>query len=96
MIVNRQFSILINLESNTSFISSVVLKRVKVNAIKKDEFIQVEMASGAKQKVNHCNINLGDFVRSVNIYATILRYYDIVIEMDWLESHDAILNYKMK
>jgi hypothetical protein len=39
MIVNRQFSILINLEATPSFVSSVVLKGVKVNAIKKYEFI---------------------------------------------------------
>jgi hypothetical protein len=31
-----------------------------------------------------------------NLYVTILRSPDIVIDMDWLESHDAILNCKMK
>jgi hypothetical protein len=32
----------------------------------------------------------------VNLYFTILGTYDIVIGMDWLELHDAILNCKMK
>jgi hypothetical protein len=32
----------------------------------------------------------------VNIYVMILGFYDIVIGMDWLESQDTILNYKMK
>jgi hypothetical protein len=63
-------------------------------------FRYVEMASGAKQKVGgkvkDCNNNLGDFVTSVNLYITILGSYDIVIGMDWLELHDAILNCKMK
>ena len=32
----------------------------------------------------------------VDLYVTILGSYHIVIGMDWLESHDVILNYKMK
>jgi hypothetical protein len=60
----------------------------------------VEMASRTKQKVGgkvkDCNIKLGDFIASIDIYVTILGYYDIVIGMDWLESHDAILNCKKK
>jgi hypothetical protein len=57
------------------------------------------MASGAKQKVGGkitgCFLNLGDFVTKVNLYITILGSYDVVISMDWLESHEAILNCKM-
>jgi hypothetical protein len=30
------------------------------------------------------------------MYVTILGSYDVVIGMDWLESHEAILNRKMK
>jgi hypothetical protein len=32
----------------------------------------------------------------VNLYVMILGSYDIVIDMDWLELHEAILNSKMK
>jgi hypothetical protein len=71
-----------------------------VKTVQQDEFRLVEMASGAKQKVGgkvkDCNINLGDFITSVNLDVTILGSYDIVIGMDWLESHDVILNCKMK
>jgi hypothetical protein len=77
-----------------------MLKRTKVKAVEQDEFIYVEMALGSKQKVGgkvmDCHINLGYFVTKENLYVTILGYYDIVISMDWLESHDAILNCKMK
>jgi hypothetical protein len=42
-----------------------------------------------------CGINLRYFVMRVYIYVMILGSYDIVvIGMDWLESHDAILNCK--
>jgi hypothetical protein len=43
-----------------------------------------------------CSLNLGYFVTKSNLYVMILGSYDIVIGMDWLESHDAILNCKMK
>jgi hypothetical protein len=58
------------------------------------------MDSEAKQKVGErvtgCALNLGEFVTRVNLYVTILGYYDVVIGMDWLESHEAILNCKTK
>jgi hypothetical protein len=60
----------------------------------------MEMASGAKQKVGGkvmgCALKMGEFVTRVNFYITILGYYDIKIGMDWLESHEVILNYKTK
>jgi hypothetical protein len=58
------------------------------------------MASSAKHKVGgkvtYYRINLGDFVMNANLYFTILGSYEIVINMEWLESHDVILNYKTK
>jgi hypothetical protein len=67
-----------------------------VKAVKQDDFRHVAMTSSAKKKVGgkvkDCNINLGEFVTSANLYVTILGSYDIVIRMDWLESHDVILN----
>ena len=43
-----------------------------------------------------CALNLGDFVTRTNLYVTILGSYDVVIGMEWLELHEAILNCKMK
>jgi hypothetical protein len=58
------------------------------------------MTLGSKHKfggkVTDCSINLGYFVTKSNLYITILGSYDILIGMYWLESHDAILNCKMK
>jgi hypothetical protein len=77
-----------------------MLKRIKVNEVEKGKLIYVEISSGAKHKVGgkvmNCSIILGYFVTKGNIYVTILGYYDIVIGMDWLESHDVILKCKMK
>jgi hypothetical protein len=58
------------------------------------------MPSGAKKKVGGkvmgCSLNLGDFFMNSNLYVMILGYYDIMISMDWLESHEAILNCNIK
>jgi hypothetical protein len=91
---------LIDLRATKNFISSIFLKGNKVKELEQDEFRYVEIASGAKKKVGgklkDCNINLGDFVKNVNLYVTILGSYDIVIGVDWLESHDVILKCKTK
>jgi hypothetical protein len=58
------------------------------------------MASRANQKVGGkvtgCILNLGEFVTRANLYVMILGSYDVVIGMDWLESHEVILHCKMK
>ena len=99
-ILDQNYNVLIDLGAIERFISSAVLKRIKVKVVKQDEFKYVEMASGAKHKVGgkvtDYIINLEDFVMKVNLYVMILGYCEIVIGMEWLESHDVILNYKTK
>jgi hypothetical protein len=91
---------LIDPGASKSFISGASLKRIKVKSVEQDEFSFIEMASGAKQKVGGkvrgCFINLGEFVTRANLYVTTLGSYDVMIGMDWLESHEVILNCKMK
>jgi hypothetical protein len=99
-ITDQMFSVLIDPGATERFISSAVLKRIKVKAVEHEEFRYIEMASSAKQnvggRVKDYSIELGDFLMKTNLYVTILGSYDIVINMDWLESHDVILNCKMK
>jgi hypothetical protein len=80
--------------------SGAALKRIKVKAVKQNEFSFVEMASGAKQKVGgkvmDSVVNLGEFFMRVNLYVMILGSHDVMISMDWLEMHEAILNCKTK
>jgi hypothetical protein len=99
-IIVHIFSIFIDLGAIERFISGAVLKINKVKEVEHDEFSYVEMASGAKWKVGgkvtDCSLNLIYFVTKDNLYIMILGYYDVMIDMDWLEMHDAILNYKMK
>jgi hypothetical protein len=91
---------LIDPSASESFISGAALKRIKLKSVKHDEFIFVEMASGSKQKVGGkvtgCTLNLGVFFTRSDLYVVILGSYDVVIDMDWLESREAILNCKTK
>ena len=76
------------------------LHYVVLKVVVQDKYSFIERASEAKQKVGEkvtgCALNLGEFVTRVNLYVMILGSYDVVINMDWLESHEAILNCKMK
>jgi tyrosine-protein phosphatase YwqE len=76
IVANHTLSILIVPGATEIFISGAVLKRIKVKAVKQDEFSFVEMASGAKQKVGGkvmgSLLNLGEFVMKANLYVTIL------------------------
>jgi hypothetical protein len=100
IVADQTLSILIDPGATKSFIFGAALKRIKVKAVEQNEFRFVEMASRAKQKVcgkvMGCILKLGEFVTRANLYVTTLGSYDIVIDMDWLESHDAILDWKMK
>jgi hypothetical protein len=100
IVSDQTLSILIDLGATESFIFGATLKRVKVKAVEQDDFSFVEMASRAKQKVGGkvtgYVLNLGEFVTKADLYVTILGSYDVVIGIGWLESHEPILNYKMK
>jgi hypothetical protein len=97
---NQKFSILIDPRATDSFISHAAFKILKVKVIEQKEFSQVEMASREKQRVGglvkDCEIDLGECIAKVPLYITILGSYDIVIGMDWLETHEAILDCKNK
>ena len=91
---------MIYLDDTESFIYGVELKRIKVKEFEHNEFIFVEMDLVDKRKVGGkvtgCTLNLGEFLTKANMYVMILGSYDVVIDMDWLESHEAILNCKTK
>jgi hypothetical protein len=86
IVTDQTLIILTVLGAAESFVSRAVLKIIKVKAVEQDQFIFVEMASGAKQKVGGTvmgsSLNLGEFVTRTNLYVTIFGSYDVVIGMD--------------
>jgi hypothetical protein len=88
--------ILFDSGATDSFISPSSLEKSGLAAYEHDEFKQVEMASREKQvvgpSVNNCIVDLGVCTTSLKVYVTTLREYDLIIGMDWLASHQALVD----
>jgi hypothetical protein len=99
-IVDHSLNIFIDPGATEIFISGAVLKRIKVKSVEHDKFSFAKMSLEAKQKVGGkvmgYSLNLGEFVTRANLYITTLGSYDVMIDMDWLESYDVILDCKME
>ena len=88
--------ILFDYGATDSFISPSALERSGLAAYEHDEFKQVEMASGEKQEVGpsvyNCIIDLGVCTTRFKVYVIALGTYDLIIGMEWLESHRAMVD----
>jgi hypothetical protein len=88
--------ILFDSGATDSFISPSALKKSGLEAYTHDEFKQVEMASGEKQavgpSVDNCIVDLGVCTTRLKVYITALRVYDLIIGMDWLAAHRAMVD----
>jgi hypothetical protein len=79
-----------------SFISPFSLKKSGLVAYEHDDFKEVEMASGGKQmvgpSVDNCIVDLGVCTTRLKVYVTALGAYDLIIGMDWLATHQAMVD----
>ena len=54
------------------------------------------MALGRKQAVGalvtDCVVKMGNLCTKMNLYSTQLGSYDLIVGMDWLESHRALID----
>jgi hypothetical protein len=79
-----------------SFISPSALEKIGLVAYEHDDFKQVEMASGEKQavgpNVDNCIVDLGVCTTRLKVYVTALGTYDLIIGMDWLAAHRALVD----
>ena len=96
MINNIPLSVLIDPGATDTFISPSALLRCGLAAREQSNFRMVEMALGSQQlvgsMVRDCNVNIGGCDTKMNLYSTTLGTYDLIVGMDWLESHQAILD----
>jgi hypothetical protein len=74
-----------------SFISPSALEKSGLAAYEHDDFKQVKISLGEKQAVgpsiDNCIVDLGVCTTRLKVYVTSLGAYDLIIGMDWLESH---------
>jgi hypothetical protein len=88
--------ILFDSGATDSFISPSALEKSGLAAYEHDDFKQVEMASGKKQavgpSVDNCVVYLGVCTTKLKVYITALGEYDLIIGMDWLTTHRALID----
>jgi hypothetical protein len=79
-----------------NFISPSALEKCGLATYEHDDFKQVEMDSGEKQavgpSVDNCLVDLGVCTTKLKVYITALGTYDLIIGMDWLEAHRAMVD----
>ena len=97
MIKGIPLSVLIDLGATDSFISVPTLEKCGLAAQVQNNFFQVKMASGRRRTigivVKNYIMKLGGMVTKVKLYSTTLGAYDVIIGMDWLESHWTRVDY---
>jgi hypothetical protein len=83
-----------------TFISSSALEKSGLEAYEHDDFTQVDVASRGKQlvgpSVDNCIVYLGVCTTKLKVYVIALRAYDLIIGMDWLASHRALVDFFAK
>jgi hypothetical protein len=88
--------ILFDSGATDGFISPSALEKSGLAAYEHDDFKQVEMASGEKQavgpSVDNCIVDLGVCTTRLKVYVTVLGVYELIMGMDWLESHRALVD----
>ena len=79
-----------------SFISPSALEKSGLASYEHGDFKQVEMDSGEKQSIgpsiDNCIVYLGVCTTRLKVYVTALGKYDLIIGMDWLEAHRAMVD----
>jgi hypothetical protein len=88
--------ILFDSGATDSFIPPSSLEKSGLATYEHDDFKQVEMDSGEKQvvgpSVDNCLVDLGVCTTRLKVYITSLGMYDLIIGMDWLEAHRAMVD----
>jgi hypothetical protein len=88
--------ILFDSGATDSFISPSALEKSGLEAYEHDDFKQVEMASRRKQvvgpSVDNCVVELGVCTTKLKVYVISLGAYDLIIGMDWLAAHRALID----
>jgi hypothetical protein len=96
MLNHINVKILFDFGVKDSFISPSALEKSGLAAYEHDDFKQVDMASGEKQavgpSVDNCIVDLGVCTTRLKLYITALRAYELIIGMDWLVAHRALVD----
>ena len=96
MLNHVNVKILFDSSTTNSFISPYALEKCGLVAYEHNDFKQVNMDSGEKQAVgpsiDNFLVDLGVCTTRLKVYVIALGTYDLIIGMDWLEAHRAMVD----
>jgi hypothetical protein len=92
--------VLIDPGATLSYITPNIVESNKLKKLKHAKSWLVQLAIGTKRNVvdfiSDFEFNLGGQKIRTNLNILPLGYYDMIIEMDWLEQHKVVLDYYTK
>jgi hypothetical protein len=91
MIANHVVSILIDPDSNLSYVARQTVEKCKLQQVKHVKSWMVQLATGTKRKVTEfissCQFIMNGLPTRATLNMLPLGYYDVLIGMDWIVAH---------
>jgi predicted aspartyl protease len=95
-IINHHVAILIDLGVSHCYIDTKMVDRLHLEKNNLGKSSLVQLATGTKRRIHDmvrsCSISLNGVKTSVDLNIIPLGSYDILIEMDWLDTHHVVLD----
>ena len=99
-IINQFVSILIDSGESHCYIDPKIVDRLHLEKSNLGKSSLVQLATGTKRRIHDmvrgCSISLNGMNTSVDLNIIPLGTYDILIGMDWLDKHHAVLDFHSK
>ena len=96
MIQNHTVSILIDPGASLSYVSPSIVGKCELSLKKFEKYWLVQSATETKRKVvnyiENCDLVMSQFKAQFKLNVLPLGSYDVLINIDWLEKHQVILN----
>nr|GEU75456.1 hypothetical protein [Tanacetum cinerariifolium] len=97
---NRYASVLFDLGSDRSFVDTRFSSSLDIDPVKIIACYKVELTDGRVINTNTilkgCTLNLVNHIFEINLMPIELGTFDVIIGMDWLVKHDAVIVYGEK
>jgi hypothetical protein len=95
-VINQPVAILIDSGASHCYIDPKIVDILRLEKSKLGKASLVQLATGTKKRIHDmvrsCSISLNNVNTSIDLNIIPLGCYDILIGMDWLEKHRAILD----
>ncbi|GJV22531.1 putative reverse transcriptase domain-containing protein [Tanacetum coccineum] len=95
LLTNRYASVLFNAGSDRSFVNTRFSSLLDIKPIKIEDSYEVELADGRVVSMNTilkgCTLSLVNHIFEIDLMPIELGTFDVIIGMDWLVKHDAVI-----